>query len=485
VSIARTTVPAGETALALQHITKRFGAATAVDDVSLVLRSGTVHALLGENGAGKTTLMRVAFGLLRPDHGELFVDGRPTTFRSPADAIAAGVGMVHQHFTNVPAMTVAENVALGHSGRYADDAAAERVRRIGERTGLVLNPSARVADLSVGAQQRLEILKALGRDAHVLILDEPTAVLAPEEARELLLWLRTFVKAGNSVVLITHKLQEALSVADEVTVLRRGKVVLTAPAAELEPERLTVALLGEAPARSERTSIAVTDRIVARMENVTVSDDRGVKTLRDASLVVHAGEIIGVAAVEGAGQSELLRVLASRARATLGTVTVPRHLAFVPEDRHRDAVVLDFSPRENVALKGAGARRGLMPWQTLSERTATLIAAFDVRGAQSESPIRDLSGGNQQKLVLARELDGAPPLVVAENPTRGLDIRATSEVHDRLRAAAQHGAGVVVYSSDLDEVLLLATRVVVLHAGRLRDVNGDRDAIGRAMLGVA
>ena len=425
--------------------------------------------------------------MLRPDHGEVFVDGRRTNFRSPADAIAAGIGMVHQHFTNVGAMTVAENIALGHSGRYDRDAAAERVHRIGERTGLVLSPSARVAELPVGAQQRLEILKALGRDARVLILDEPTAVLAPEEARELLRWLRTFVTAGNSVVLITHKLHEALSVADEVTVLRRGKVVFSAPAEKLEAEQLAVALLGEAPPPHERTSAAITDRVVATIEGVNVDDERGVTRLRDASLVVHAGEIVGVAAVEGAGQHELLRVLASRTNATRGTVSVPPDVAFVPEDRQRDAVVLDFSPRENVALKGAGSRRGLVPWRALAEHTSKLIAAFDVRGARpgGEGQIRELSGGNQQKFVLARELDESPRLVVAENPTRGLDIRATAEVHDRLRAAARDGAGIIVYSSDLDEVLSLATRVVVLHDGRLRTVDGDRDAIGRAMLGVA
>jgi ABC-type uncharacterized transport system ATPase subunit len=483
----RETAPRSDTALVLNDVTKRFGTTTAVDGVSFAARKGTVHALLGENGAGKTTLMRVAFGLLRPDRGEVIVDGSRMDFRSPADAIAAGVGMVHQHFTNVPAMTVAENVALGHTGRYDNHAAAERVRILGERTGLVLDPSARAGALPVGAQQRLEILKALGRDARVLILDEPTAVLAPNEARELLRWLRDFSQMGNAVVLITHKLHEALSVADEVTVLRRGRKVFNAPAATLEAERLAIELLGEAPVQSERTASDIGDGVVASIDGVNVDDDRGVTRLRDASLAVHAGEIVGVAAVEGAGQHELLRVLAARTRAMRGTVSVPKDVAFVPEDRHRDAIVLDFSPEENIALRGAGSRRGLVPWHALAEQTARLVTLFDVRGVRPDrdAPIRELSGGNQQKFVLARELDRAPRFVVAENPTRGLDIRATKEVHDRLRAAARDGAGIVVYSSDLDEVLSLATRVVVLHAGRLRAVEGDREMIGRAMLGVA
>ena len=479
--------PDAQATLALSNVTKRFGAMTAVDDVSLLVRKGTVHALLGENGAGKTTLTRVAFGLLRPDQGEVAIDGRRVELHSAADAIDAGIGMVHQHFTNVPAMSVAENAALGHSGRYDGVQAAQRVLEIGKRTGLMLDPSALARDLSVGAQQRLEILKALGRDARVLILDEPTAVLAPDEGRELLAWLRAFADEGNSVVLITHKLHEALSVADEVTVLRRGRAVFHAPAKGLEPERLATELLGEAPAARERPTPVAPGDVVAKLARVGFTDDRGVAKLRDVSLELRAGEIVGVAAVEGAGQHELLRVLSSRVRAATGAMSAPSDAAFVPEDRHRDAVVLDFSPRENVALKGAGARRGIVRWGALAEHAAALIRAFDVRGARidGQGSIAELSGGNQQKFVLARELDGAPRLVVAENPTRGLDIRASADVHDRLRAAANAGAAVIVYSSDLDEVLSLATRIIVLHGGMLREVQGDREMIGRAMLGVA
>lgn len=477
--------PGRPPALTLRNITKRFGATTAVDDVSLVVESGTVHALLGENGAGKTTLMRIAFALVQADSGEVMVDGKRTHFRSPADAIDAGIGMVHQHFTNVGAMTVAENVALGRSGRYDATIAAQRVREIGQRTGLALEPSDRARDLAVGAQQRLEIIKALARDARLLILDEPTAVLAPREAAELLHWLRVFADAGHAVVLITHKLQEALSIADDVTVLRRGRAVLTAAAAELDAHQLATALLGEAPARSEGVDATMTSSVVARLDSVDASDEHGLVKLHDASVAVHAGEILGIAAVEGAGQYELLRLLAARLEATRGTVSIPPAVAFVPEDRHRDGLILEFSPTDNLALRGAGARRGRVPWRALRRRALELIAEFDVRGGRVNRPVGELSGGNQQKFILARELDGAPALVVAENPSRGLDIRATQAVHDRLRAAANSGAGVVVYSSDLDEVLALATRVVVVHGARVSEVARDRDAVGRAMLGVA
>lgn len=470
--------------LSLTGITKRFGATIAVDDVSFVCRAGRVHALLGENGAGKTTLMRVAFGLLAPDSGAVTAGGRQ--IGSAADAIAAGVGMVHQHFTNVPAMSVAENVALGGHGRFDTSDAVRRVDEIAQRTGLALDPHRRAGDLPVGAQQRLEIVKALARDARTLILDEPTAVLAPTEIDELLAWIRAFADEGNSVVVITHKLREALAVADDVTVLRRGRLVLSTPASGVTIDALSAALIGE---QTDATSVAAGSmhrgEIVASLDHATLVDDRGVTTLLDATTDIRAGDIVGVAAVEGAGQHDLLRVLAGRAALRNGTAKLPPEIAFVPEDRHRDALMLDASTTENVALKAAGSRRGRIPWSDLRARTRTLIDRFDVRGGDDRTPVRALSGGNQQKLVLARELDGQPRLVVAENPTRGLDIRASRAVHEQLRAAAAGGAGVVVYSSDLDEVLALATRILVVHAGQIRELPRDRDAVGRAMLGVA
>jgi ABC-type uncharacterized transport system ATPase subunit len=471
-----------DVALTLRNITKRYGPTVAVDDVSLECRWRRVHALLGENGAGKTTLMRIAFGLALPDSGEVIAAGRRVS--TPAEALAAGIGMVHQHFTNVPAMTVAENVALGARGRYDARRAEERVDEIGKRTGLVLDPRARVERLPVGAQQRLEIVKALARNARLLILDEPTAVLAPAETEELLRWIRTFADEGNSVVLITHKLREALAIADDVTVLRRGRVALRTPAPAASIASLSTALLGEEPREDPMRRIPQErGAVVATLDRVTVVDDRGATRLRDASLELRAGDLVGVAAVEGAGQRELLRVLAARQTPTSGSTRLPSAVAFVPEDRHRDALVLDFDVAENVALAGIGARRGRIHWNAERARAQQVVSQYDVRGGDATTAVRSLSGGNQQKLVLARELDGRPALVVAENPTRGLDIRATRDVHERLRDAAANGAAVVMYSGDLDEVLALATRVVVVHATRVQEHPLDRDIVGRAMVG--
>jgi ABC-type uncharacterized transport system ATPase subunit len=472
--------------LALTNIAKRFGDFVALDDVSLRLIRGTVHALVGENGAGKTTLMRIAFGLTRADAGLVMADGTRRPITSAGDAIDAGIGMVHQHFSNVPAMTVAENVAVGGRGRFDATRAAGRVAEIGSLAGLELDPNARVESLPVSAQQRLEIVKALARNAHTLILDEPTAVLAPAEADELLRWLRAFADRGNAVVLITHKLGEALAVADVVTVLRRGRVVLEAPADALTPRGLATALLGEElTPEPQGAPLTSSGDVVVSVKHAELADERGVTVLRDADFEIRAGEIVGVAGVEGAGQRQLLRVLAGRAGARRGEIRLPHTAGFVPEDRHRDALVLDFTLAENLALKGAGGRRGLVRWSEFERLTETLVRDLDVRGADAIRSTRALSGGNQQKLILARELDGSPRLLVVENPTRGLDIRATQAVHERLRLVARSGAAVVLYSSDLDELLQLATRIVVLHAARLRECALDRDSVGRAMLGVA
>jgi general nucleoside transport system ATP-binding protein len=497
-------------ALELLDVRKRFGDVVALDGASLVVRPGTVHALLGENGAGKTTLMRVAFGMVRADAGVTRVEGRARRFASPADAIAAGLGMVHQHFALVPAMTVAENVALGGRGRFDAAEAAERVRDVARRSGLALDPSARAASLSVAGQQRLEIVKALAREARLLVLDEPTAVLAPAEAAELLAWVRAFAGGGGSVVLITHKLREALGAADDLTVLRDGATVYAASAAESSEEALASAMLG-APPRAHHDAAASLVRnpthpavttspprpVVLALRGVAVADERGVIRLRDATCEVRAGEIVGVAGVEGGGQRELLRALAGRLRPAEGRVEAPPAVGFVPEDRHRDAMVLDFTLVENVALRGAGARRGVVPWSALAAATRALVERHDVRAAGPRARARTLSGGNQQKLVLAREIEqppparspgdtaaGAPPALVVESPTRGLDIRASAAVHDRLRAARDAGAAVVVYSSDLEEVLALADRVLACYGGRVREVPRDRDAVGRAILGL-
>ncbi len=477
--------------LALDGITRSYGPVKALDGASLTVAAGEVHALLGENGAGKSTLMKIVYGLEQPDAGTIAINGTRTAIRTPREAMSRGIGMVQQHFTLVAEMTVTENVALGGTGRLDLKAVAEQIRRISAQSGLPLDPDAPVRALSVGAQQRLEIVKALSKHTATLILDEPTAVLSPGEAADLLAWTRRFADAGGAVVLIAHKLREVLSVADRVTVLRRGRTVLTASARDVTEDSLADAMLGEATASPDgifmpRTGHAPGPEIatpaVVTLHDVVASDEHGVERLHGASLTVHGGEIMGIAAIEGAGQHELLRVIAGRLKPSRGTATLPPHVGFVPEDRHHDAVVLSATLTENVALRGASDRRGRIPWNALRETTATLMRLRDVRAQNEDVTMGTLSGGNQQKLVLGRELADAPPALVVENPTRGLDIRATAEVHAALRAARDAGTAVVLYSSDLDEVLKLADRVLVVAAGRLRDVGRDRDAVGLAML---
>lgn len=478
-----------DVALELASITKLFGRTKALSSATLVARRGTVHALLGENGAGKTTLMRIAFGMIRPDSGSIKVDGINRVFASPSDAIDAGIGMVHQHFTLVPAMTVAENIALGGHGILSPGRMRKSISELAERTGLTIDPDARVGDLPAGAQQRVEILKALSRETHILILDEPTAVLTPLEARELLSKARELVSNGGTAILITHKLRDALEFADDVTVLRRGSTVWTGAISDATEETLVAAMLGGEDLRSEGgTSVSGTTRSsvpVMALTGVSVRDALGVERLRSATISIHGGEIVGIAAVEGNGQRELLRVLAGRATADSGEVAIPPVVGFIPEDRQRDALIEDFSLRDNVALLGAGARSGFMRWDEVREATSALIGKYDVRARDESLRTRALSGGNQQKLVVGREVEGSRTALVAENPSRGLDVQAAAAVHARIRAARDAGMAVAIYSSDLDEVLSLADRVVVMYAGCASEVPLDHESIGRAMLGLA
>lgn len=472
--------------LALDTITRQFGQVAALDGASLAAAAGEVHALLGENGAGKSTLMRIAFGLDQPNAGAIELDGRRVMIRSPREAMSFGIAMVQQHFALVQAMTVAENVALGSDGRLDLAGTAARIRQLGAESGLVLDPEAQVGTLPVGAQQRLEIIKALSRNARILILDEPTAVLSPGEAHDLLAWTRRFADAGGTVILIAHKLREVLSVADRVTVLRRGRTVLESQARDATETTLADAMLG-ATLGSVDTHTAVATRTpkgpaTISLVRVDAADESGVIRVRDASLTVHGGEIVGITAIEGAGQRELLRVMAGRLHPLRGHVEIPLTVGFVPEDRHRDAVVLDATLTENVALSGAAQLRGRMRWSALRASTAALLQLHDVRAASENVAMRTLSGGNQQKFVLGRELTSAPAALVVENPTRGLDIRATREIHSALRAARDAGTAVVLYSGDLDEVLALSDRVLVVADGTVRDVGHDRDVVGRAML---
>ena len=484
--------PSPSAALELSDINKSFGSTIALVRAGIRVRPGTVHALLGENGAGKTTLMRIAYGMVRADSGDIRIHGRTHRLATPADAIGAGIGMVHQHFTLVPAMTVAENIALGGRGRLRTQDMISRVEEVAARTGFTLDPRALISDLPVGAQQRVEIAKALARNADILILDEPTAVLAPTEVDDLLRWLRAYAEEGRSAVLITHKLRDALAVADDVTVLRKGRCVITGSAAGVSVPLLTSAMIGSSAKHqvAVQTSGATLDATpIISAGGVCVVDVSGRTRVREASFVVRAGERLGIAAVEGSGQHELLRVLAGRMRISGGTLDVPDDVGFVPEDRQGDALLLDGTLVENVALRGAGRRSGRVPWKGFRAVASRLVAAYDIHARDATQLARTLSGGNQQKLALARELDATvdqstPRALVVENPTRGLDVNASAAIHDRLRRASLEGAAVVLYSSDLDEVFALSTRIIVMFDGWVTEVPAERQAIGAAMLGV-
>ncbi len=468
-------------ALALRDIHKSFGAVTALRGATCLMRRGTVHALLGENGAGKTTLMRIAFGLETPDQGTLEVAGEPARWDGTADAIRAGVGMVHQHFMLVPALTVAENLALGDT-RFPISRSAARTREVAAATGLEIDPDAVVGDLSVSAQQRAEILRALAHDARVLILDEPTAVLAPADAEELYRWVRRFADEGGTVVLITHRLADALAVADDITVLRGGMTVLTAPRAAVTERALVEAVVGTLEERAAVVPLrADSGARCFALHEAAYDDARGVRRLHPVTLEVREGEILGVLGVENSGHHELLGLLSGRLKPTAGRAEHPNPVGFVPEDRQRDAVISAFTLTENVALAGAGARRGRLRWTLFRERARRVVQEFVVQSAGVEAPVGSLSGGNQQRFVVGRETALSPRALVAENPTRGLDVRAARQVRAAIAAVADvAGGAAVIYSADLDEVLSITRRVVVCYAGRVIEVATPDDPSDRA-----
>jgi len=468
-------------AIELHDITKRFGSVVAVENVSLQIRAGRIKALLGENGAGKTTLMRIAFGMIQPDAGWISVNGERMKLPSPSRAIAAGIGMVHQQFSLIPAMTVVENIALGGTGRFSAGEVANTLTDISRRTGLELDPFATVADLSNADRQKLEIIRALAHKASVLILDEPTAVLTPGDVAELFRQLKSFAQAGGAVVLITHKLADAREHADDVTVLRRGRLVLNDEMSATTDESLAAAMLGasrDLSVAQHRSAPAAAGSVVS-MQSVILGDG---PRRRPVSLEIDRGKIVGVAALDGAATT-LLRTIANRVKPLSGTITLPERIGFVPENRKDEALIADFSLAENLALGDASALRGVMDWKALADETAEVIHAFDVRTTGVDVSPAKLSGGNQQRFVLGRELRGNPPLLVLENPTQGLDLNAAHFVHERLREARDNGAAVVFYSSDLDELADLSDRVLVISRESVISVSADRDSIGRALLG--
>jgi len=477
--------------LELRAISKRFGSVHALRGADFVLQAGQVHALLGENGAGKSTLMEIAYGMIPADSGEIRVSGETVMVRSPRDSRAHGIGMVHQHFTSVPALTVAENIQLA-SGRAGTRASGPS--RVLDVLWQGLDPGARVEGLSVSLKQRLEIVKALSTGARILLLDEPTAVLAPPEVAELLRIVRAFADEGGAVVLITHKLDEVFACASQVTVLRHGRVTFDGVLEGQTETTLAAAMIGTARVPTSRAPVRA-DPIgapeVIRLSGVTIPpfEGRGAG-VRGGALVVRAGEIVGVAAIEGNGQRELMLGVAGLLRPTAGELLVRGRVALVPEDRTTEGLIPELTLTENVALAlGADAawvHGPWLDWAAAGRRTAELLPAFDVLAPGPDTPAGMLSGGNQQKLILARALEGHPDALVVENPTRGLDIRATAAIHDRLRDAATKGLAVLVYSSDLDEVLELGDRIVVMARGELREMpaGASREEVGAAMLGL-
>jgi len=482
--------------LELAGIHKRFGSVQALRGADFTLAAGEIHALLGENGAGKSTLMHVAYGLVRPDAGEIRITGVPRRLSSPREARTLGIGMVHQHFTSVPALTVAENVALFAGWPAVPRRTRSLTLELSERLGLPLNPDERAGRLSVGLKQRLEIVKALAANARILLLDEPTAVLAPTEAEELLRMIRGFTAEGRSVVLITHKLDEALRAADRVTVLRHGRVTHMGSALAETATSLAEAMVGSEPGiplvaqTHSRWPAPPSTKESIRFDALEVSRESGYGiALRPASLAVRAGEIVGIAAVEGNGQRELLRAVAGRIVPLRGKLQVAQPVAFIPEDRTTEGLIPSLSLTENVVL-GLGAeapwvRRGRIAWREARARTAELLRDYEITAPGPDTRAAALSGGNQQKLVIARELFRVPAVIAAENPTRGLDIAATAGVHSRLRAAASAGAAVLFHSTDLDEVLHLADRVIVVSRGVITEapLGASRTEIGALMLG--
>jgi ABC-type uncharacterized transport system ATPase subunit len=483
----------GAPLLQLREIHKRFGRVQALTGAGLVARAGEVHALLGENGAGKTTLMHVASGMIVPDAGEVLVDGIQRRLKSPREARAAGIGLVHQHFTSIPALTVAENVALFAGWQVRPRELALRVKELTSRLNLPLEPDARAGTLPVALLQRLEIVKALAGDARVLLLDEPTGVLAPSEAEELLARARAFADAGGAVVLITHKLDEALRGADRVTVLRRGAVVMEQRVEGLGSRELVEAMIGDASLLDEPAPAAFRVEDAPRRVHVAgleVARESGLgMAVKQASLGIRAGEIVAVAGIEGNGQRELLRAIAGVLPVFRGTREVSRPIAFIPEDRTTEGLIPELSVTENVVLglgrSASWVRRGRLDWRAARARTAALLTEFAVVAPGPDARAASLSGGNQQKLIIARALERVPEVIIAENPTRGLDVQAARAVHDRIRAAASRGVAVLLYSSDLDEVMAVGQRIVVMARGTLREAKpgASRTEIGSMMLG--
>ncbi|KKW84054.1 heme ABC transporter ATP-binding protein [Streptococcus pneumoniae] len=483
---------AHENVIEMRDITKVFGGFVANDKINLHLRKGEIHALLGENGAGKSTLMNMLAGLLEPTSGEIAVNGQVVNLDSPSKAASLGIGMVHQHFMLVEAFTVAENIILGSeltkNGVLDIAGASKEIKALSERYGLAVDPSAKVADISVGAQQRVEILKTLYRGADILIFDEPTAVLTPSEIDELMAIMKNLVKEGKSIILITHKLDEIRAVSDRVTVIRRGKSIETVEIAGATNADLAEMMVGRSVSFKTEKQASKPKEVVLSIKDLVVNENRGVPAVKNLSLDVRAGEIVGIAGIDGNGQSELIQAITGLRKVESGSIELkgdsivglhPRQITelsvgHVPEDRHRDGLILEMMISENIALqtyyKEPHSKNGILNYSNITSYAKKLMEEFDVRAASELVPAAALSGGNQQKAIIAREIDRDPDLLIVSQPTRGLDVGAIEYIHKRLIEERDNGKAVLVVSFELDEILNVSDRIAVNHDGKIQGI---------------
>ena len=508
-----TKLPSGQTrinSLEMRNITKRFPGVLASDHVNFDVRSGEVHALLGENGAGKSTLMKILYGLYHPDEGEILLDGKPVTISSPNDSINLGIGMIHQHFMLVPTLTVAENVALGlpsSRGALTDlDRVSKRIIELAKIYGLKIDPEAYVWQLSVGQQQRVEIIKALYRGAALLILDEPTAVLTPQEVDELFVIMNQMVRDGHAILFISHKLHDVVEISHRVTVLRDGRTIGTRPTSETTKQDLANWMVGREVGFAPDRGTTNLGEVRLSLTDVKCGSDRGTPGLRGVSFDVRSGEILGIAGVSGNGQRELAESITGLRKITSGKVYLEgqditnlapgditdRMLSYIPEERMRDGMIKDFTIAENMVLrehhKQPYSKNGFLNLRGIASHTDQLIQRFHVKTPSRDTFAKNLSGGNIQKVVLAREISRNPRVILAAQPTRGLDIGATEYVREQLIEQRNKGAAVMLVSEDLDEILALSDRIAVIYEGQVMDIvpreNATPEKLGLLMAGV-
>ncbi|MEQ3590235.1 ABC transporter ATP-binding protein [Bacillus albus] len=478
-----------EYVIEMNNITKVFPGIVANDDITLQVKQGEIHALLGENGAGKSTLMNVLFGLYQPEQGEIKIKGNPVKITNPNIANDLGIGMVHQHFMLVHNFTVTENIILGNepkkNGKIAVEEAAKEIKQLSEQYGLAVDPHAKIEDISVGMQQRVEILKTLYRGAEILIFDEPTAVLTPQEIHELIQIMKKLVQEGKSIILITHKLKEIMEVCDRCTIIRKGKGIGTVDVAETDEHKLAELMVGrQVNFKTEKIEAKPMEEVLS-IANLIIHDTRKLPAVKGLDLTVRAGEIVGIAGIDGNGQSELIEAITGLRKVESGSIAIKgkeitnwpvrriteEGIGHIPEDRHKHGLVLDFSVRDNIVLqtyyKNPFSKKGILNFSKITEKAKALIEQFDVRTPGEHTLARALSGGNQQKAIIAREVDRNPDLLIAAQPTRGLDVGAIEFIHKKLIEQRDNGKAVLLLSLELDEILNVSDRVAVIYEGKI------------------